>query len=163
MSESETEEMVSGVIKTSQLPEFIELPENDIDEEENEIQENKPRDYQEKSFEDTLCEGFDLLGLQYERQKKVANGVIDIFVYGQPPVIIEIKRANTAFYVMQAVVQLNFYSACFKKAYKIIAVPGGIPNQYKPELNKFGINQLLYRTDEEGKPKIWYDYCGEPS
>ena len=132
---------------------FLPIPRETIPEvEPDEEAEYRPRDYQEKSFEDILCGIYDSYGLQYERQKRVANGIIDIFVYGQPPNIIEVKRSGTPFNLWTAIVQLKFYGACFKEAGLYIAVPGNIPKQHLPILRQFGIGELeMWHDDKLGR------------
>jgi hypothetical protein len=118
------------------------IPEEEPEEEEE--AERKPRNYREREFESLICQEMDGLGVQYERQKRIATGIIDIFVYRQPPEIIEVKPAATPYYLMQAAVQLKFYETCFKKAYLYVAVPGGIDEKWLKILANFGIGEYRY-------------------
>lgn len=102
------------------------------------------RDMREKNFEDKLCEELDFFDRQYERQKRVENGIIDIFVYDRIPMIIEVKRSGTLPNIMQAIVQLKFYEACFKKADLYISVPEGINPRFLSILKQFGIFEHPY-------------------
>lgn len=130
--------------KTSQLPEIEESFLDEIESDDGEIQEYKPRDYRERSFEDKICRVLDIENdLMYERQKKVSNGVIDLFIYDNPPWIIEIKRTGTPFYLYQAIAQLKFYEMCFSRKCKLlISVPGGIPEKFLPILKEFSIKEF---------------------
>jgi len=140
VSEVETENIFA--VFDMPIESIQEIPE--IVEEEEIEEEYKPRDYQERSFEDKICRVLDLEGdLMYERQKKIKTGIIDIFIYGQPPGIVEVKRAGTPFYLIQAIAQLKFYEMCFPRKCKLfIAVPGGIPSDYIPILKEFGIKEF---------------------
>jgi len=104
--------------------------------------ETKSRNYEERDFEEMVCAALDNELYIYERQKRVANGVIDIFVYDKTPWIIEVKRAGTPFYLVQAIAQLKFYAMCFKRSQLFITVPGGIDPKYFPILEEFSISEL---------------------
>ncbi len=109
----------------------------------------------ERDFEDRICSILDSEEIIYERQKRVENGIIDLFVYGQPPKIIEVKRFNTAPYLVQAIVQLRFYGACFRKSQLFIAVPGGVPEKFQPILKSFNIGEIrIGSPPEEGKARL---------
>jgi hypothetical protein len=116
--------------------------------EEEEETEYRPRDYREKTFETRICEFLTREGYQYERQKKIANGVIDIFVYDKIPWIIEVKRSGTPFYLIQGIAQLKFYRMCFSWTQLYLAVPGGIEERYLPILNEFRISELRMQDIE---------------
>jgi Holliday junction resolvase-like predicted endonuclease len=103
--------------------------------------EYKPRDYREKKFETYLCAYLTEKGYQYERQKRCANGVIDIFVYDKIPWIIEVKRYGTPFYLIQGIAQLKFYARCFSSSQLYIATPEEIREEYRLILDEFGIGR----------------------
>jgi len=107
-----------------------------------EVTEITPRALDEKTFENQICSAYDRVGILYERQKRVGNGIIDIFVYGQPPKIIEVKRFNTPPHLMQAIVQLRFYGACFRKSQLYIAVPEGVNEKYRSVLRTFKVGEI---------------------
>ena len=67
----------------------------------------------ESEFEDEISAYFNEHGKSHERQKRVNTGIIDIFVYGQPGTIIELKRDDSVFSLMQALVQVKFYQTWF--------------------------------------------------
>ena len=59
------------------------IPEEEPEEEEE--AERKPRNYREREFESLICQEMDGLGVQYERQKRIATGIIDIYLYVAVP------------------------------------------------------------------------------
>jgi len=140
---------VENIFAVFDVPFGITSETADITEEEIE-QEYKPRDYREKAFEDIICEILDSQGHLYERQKRVANGVIDIITWHQCPDIIEVKRAGTPQYLIQAIVQLRFYAACFRRSTMWISVPGGIPQEHLHLLKEFGVKELKVIKNEDG-------------
>jgi len=150
---------VLAILETPQLEEpKSELGQTEVsdpmdDSSDEDEYEYKSRDYQEKSFEDKICRVLDLEEeSMYERQKKIKNGIIDIFIYGQPPTIVEVKRVGTPFYLIQAIAQLKFYEMCFPRKCKLfIAVPGGIPQKYLPILQEFGVSELMV----DGNIAMW--------
>lgn len=103
----------------------------------------------EKDFEDEFCGCLDASGMFYERQKQTANGIIDLFIYGQPPSIIELKRDATPYSIREAVTQLKFYAAAFKgKPELYIAVKNGpIPDDLKQIIHEFGIREISIERD----------------
>jgi hypothetical protein len=114
---------------------------------------------QERFFEDKVCEVLTASGIQYERQKRIANGIIDIFVYEQPPIIIEVKREGTPFYLMQALAQLKFYEACFKGGASLfISVPWKIPEEYHHVLEDFNVRELRLELDPEKNREVFCVY-----
>lgn len=108
------------------------------------------RSFVERDFEDQICSILDSEGIIYERQKRVENGIIDPLIYGQPPKIIEVKRFNTAQYLIQAIVQLRFYGACFRKSQLFIAVPEGVPEKFTPILKSFNIGEIRVKSSPDG-------------
>ena len=114
--------------------------------------EYKPRDYSEKLFEDIICSIFDREQRIYERQKPCANGIIDIITWYQCPDIIEVKRSGSPHNLIKAIVQLKFYSACYRRASMFIAVPGGIAKEHLHILKEFGVYELRVIKDENG---VW--------
>jgi len=129
------------VVEIESVPQPI-LEETIPDEEPEEEIEFTPRDYREKSYESLLCELLTQEGYQYERQKKTANGIIDIFVYDRIPWIVEVKRSGTSFYLIQAIAQLKFYAMCFSFSQLYVAVPGRIKEEYLPILEEFRISEF---------------------
>jgi hypothetical protein len=111
----------------------------------------KSADTSEKSFEDKLCSAFDHRGILYERQKRVDNGIIDILVHCHPLVIIEVKRTGTPRDLMQAIVQLKFYAACFEKARLFIATPNCVSEDQRRLLKLFNVGEISGIILEEGK------------
>lgn len=130
----------SEVTKTSQLPEIGGIPVEEVEEEE-EVEYKKPRDNKEKIYEDAFCNTLDDMGIQYERQKRVETGVIDIFIYGQPPSIIEVKKAPTPYLLMQAVVQLKFYAKCFKNPKLYVSTPESIDGKYRSAMQELKVSE----------------------
>lgn len=138
-------EVEENILVTLELPGIIPEMESEprieeFEENEEEIEhEYKTRDYQEKRHELMICEWLTVHGYQYERQKRCANGIIDIFVYDKKPWIIEVKRAGTPFYLYQGIAQLKFYNMCFTSVKLFLAVPGGVEKKYLPILAEFNI------------------------
>ena len=143
--------------KTSQLPEIEESFLDGV--EDAEIEYKKPRDYREKTFEDTFCNTLDQMDIQYERQKRVRNGVIDIFIYGQPPIIIEVKKEYSITSLMQAAVQLKFYADCFTSALLYVTAPDILNERNRAVLRQFGIGEAkwIFIRNPEDPVSVEYD------
>ena len=132
---------VEKITRVSLLPDLI--PVETLEEEE--VEYKKPRDYRERDFEDELCSALDRIGTQYERQKKIPNGgIIDIFIYGQPPQLWEVKPFGSISHLIRAAAQLNFYSMCFKDCKLYVIVPEGIDPKYLPILNKMNVWEMKF-------------------
>jgi hypothetical protein len=109
----------------------------------------------ERTFEDRVCEEYDRMGILHERQKRVETGIIDIFVYGQPPKIIEAKRSGTPANLIEAIVQLKFYGSCFKKSLLYISVPGGVEEKYRNILRTFNVGEVRLEMSTEGETRLF--------
>jgi hypothetical protein len=115
----------------------------------------------ERDFEDQICAILDSDEIIYERQKRVENGIIDLLIYGQPPKIIEVKRFNAAPHLMQAIVQLRFYGACFRKSKLYIAVPDGVPERFHPLLKSFNIGEMRVVSPSGGEKARLLEFSSE--
>lgn len=96
---------------------------------------------EEKTWEDIVGCHLKDLGLEFDRQKKIGEGYTDIFVYGNPPKIIELKLENSMRSVLKAIGQLMYYSHYYPLAEKYIFVPGGVPRHLLPVLSRNGIKE----------------------
>jgi len=115
----------------------------------------------ESDFETEICEAIDSAGLAYERQKRVGNGIIDIFIYGQPPIIIELKRDDSVFSLIQAITQVKFYALAFnQKPHLFVCFMTGRPvrEEFHPIMAELGIGELRITYDEETWRIFNYQY-----
>jgi len=106
----------------------------------------------ESEFETEICEAIEAAGLSYERQKRVGNGIIDIFIYGQPPIIIELKRDDSPFSLIQAITQVKFYALAFnQKPHLFVCFMTGHPirEEFHTLMAELGVGQLDITYNEE--------------
>jgi hypothetical protein len=117
---------------------------------------------QESDFESEICAMFDKGGISYDRQKRVGTGIIDILIYGQPPTIVELKRDDSVFSLMQAITQLKFYATHFRQKPRLFVglMPGRpISEEYREVMRQLGVGELRIHYDENTWQIATVEWC----
>jgi len=100
-----------------------------------------PRVGAEKRFEREIMADLRRRGVLFEHQKKCAYGIIDLFIPGNPPSIIELKEGQDRQSIGEAIGQLAFYSSEYPDAELYIGVPGGLCAAVRGILARWGIRE----------------------
>lgn len=95
----------------------------------------------EKRFEREISRYLKEAGIAFEAQKRCRYGIIDLFLPGEPPSIIELKADGLQSSIRQAIGQLAFYSSEFPGARLYIAVPEKLNPDTRKIIERWGIDE----------------------
>ena len=98
----------------------------------------------EKRYTNELLREFDSRGILCTPQFICDNGIVDIYVDGAPPQIIEVKGGNSGMHLKQALGQLLFYSQSFPGSKLFIATRRKLHPEHKRILALYGVHEWVF-------------------
>jgi hypothetical protein len=110
----------------------------------------------EKQFIKRLCYNLKRRDIIYETEKPCETGIIDIFIPGDPPAIVEAKMGFDNHSLMSALGQLLFYSMSYPDAQLFVAIPKKLPPQLRKIFSLYDIRQWGRFTPTHAAPVMVY-------